>query len=109
MASKSEIAQYAREWLGWYPEASEADLREALKLRFLNQATPSALAAGGTEGSLIAAHGGPEGCLAIIAIGPLLWIWHTLFPRRPTNPADLEAVLATFRAEGRWAFNTEHS
>lgn len=112
MPSKRKIARYAEDWLRWYPDRGESDLREALERRFLTPATDAELiqgaAAGTAEGASSPGHNPADylagGCLGLFLFGPLAVWWNRRFPvDRAQVASDVEAVLEDLRARGRWA------
>jgi hypothetical protein len=104
MASRSQVAGYARRWLDWNPGATECGLRAALTRRFLGQSTHGPAAASAAGGTFAAAAQSPDpsgaGCLAGLVLAPLVFAWRLVFPVPPTRPEDIDAVLAALRAAG---------
>lgn len=101
VASRSKISRFAQDWLQWYPETTENELRRALRRRFRGSATDTLFddALDQTvEGSAI-----EEWFLSTLLLGPVAAFRHRFFPEAPADPADIEAVLAELQAEGRLA------
>ncbi|MGL4419987.1 MAG: hypothetical protein ACRCZF_04925 [Gemmataceae bacterium] len=106
MASRSQVAGYARHWLDWNPRATEGELRNALTGRFLLQSPHGPAAAAAAGGALAGAAQSPEpsgvGCLAGLVLAPFVFAWRLVFPVPPTRPEDIDTVLAELRTTGRW-------
>jgi len=105
MASKAKVARFAREWLAWYPVTTELELQVVLNRRFQGSASVGELAGSSVKGGVEGASLGPgsgEGCMFAVLLFPLFTVWHAVFPIAPTQPEDIDAVLAELRATGQW-------
>ncbi len=99
MATQTDIMLYARHWLYWSSDGSEAELRTALEDRFLSHASPTELANAGVQGGMEgSAHS--EGCLLVILLWPVIWLWRVVSPPEPITPVMVEAAMEELRREG---------
>ena len=106
MATRPAVLRYARQCLAESPGLTETELRARLEWRFLArgaEGTEAAAAAGGILHGARAPAMSEAGCLAMLFLAPLVFLWRLVFPVKPTDPAVIDGVLDEVRGEYRRA------